>query len=268
MAFRNVRSSGGILGRRGPRAGDVLVPTVKKPRLSGEIESGDEVTVVDLSVWVTDVVVGSPSHSECGCRRDGWRRQDRTCSARVPVENVIALFENRESLYQGASEARIFNSFKRRWDATTLDRWHRLDVPDDSSVSTPGIASNAERRSPVIKKRYNMWSKPSVDLPSQTFEDLRIKEDFDIVVGCPDSEPAVLDLQECIEWTGQRDQLQNAFLAAVDKRLMHPGAETTELYISTIKISPGTWSFGRHAGMYFRSNWKIPESEGKVQWSP
>ncbi|KAK3814020.1 MAG: LOW QUALITY PROTEIN: hypothetical protein J3Q66DRAFT_370966 [Benniella sp.] len=86
-------------------------------------------------------------------------------------------------------EAKIFNSFKRRWDTATLDRE-------------------------------------------------RIKEFFDIVVECPDSEPAVLDLQECIEWTGQRDQLQNAFLAAVDKRLMHPGAETTdivEFYISTIK---------------------------------
>jgi anaphase-promoting complex subunit 2 len=46
------------------------------------------------------------------------------------------------------------------------------------------------------------------------FSDNRIKEFFDIVVECPDSEPAVLDLQECIEWTGQREQLQNAFLAA------------------------------------------------------
>ncbi|KAF9204009.1 Anaphase-promoting complex subunit 2 [Haplosporangium sp. Z 27] len=54
----------------------------------------------------------------------------------------------------------------------------------------------------------------------------------------PESTPAVLDLSTCIKWTGQRDQLQNAIVAAVEKRLLHPGAETAdiiEFYISTIK---------------------------------
>ncbi|KAF9349399.1 Anaphase-promoting complex subunit 2 [Mortierella sp. NVP85] len=112
-------------------------------------------------------------------------------------------------------EAKIFNSFKRRWDTATLDRGD-----------------------PITKKRYKMWSSRLLFYFHKTFGDLRIKEFFDIVVECPDSEPAVLDLQECIEWTGQREQLQNAFLATIDKRLMHPGAETTdivEFYISTIK---------------------------------
>ncbi|KAF9171683.1 Anaphase-promoting complex subunit 2 [Mortierella sp. AD011] len=65
-----------------------------------------------------------------------------------------------------------------------------------------------------------------------------IKEFFDIIVEHPDSTPAVLDLSTCIKWTGQRDQLQNAIVAAVEKRLLHPGAETgdiIEFYISTIK---------------------------------
>ncbi|KAF8937483.1 Anaphase-promoting complex subunit 2 [Dissophora ornata] len=66
----------------------------------------------------------------------------------------------------------------------------------------------------------------------------RIKEFFNIIVECPDSKPAVHDLKACIEWSGQREQLQNAILMAMEKRLLHPGAETTdiiEFYICTIK---------------------------------
>ncbi|KAG0279231.1 Anaphase-promoting complex subunit 2 [Linnemannia exigua] len=57
-------------------------------------------------------------------------------------------------------------------------------------------------------------------------------------VECPESTPAVNDLKTCIEWTGQREQLQVSILAAMDKRLLHPGAETKniiEFYIYAIK---------------------------------
>lgn len=95
----------------------------------------------------------------------------------------------------------------------------------------------------------------------------RIKEFFDIIVECPKSEPAVKDLKMCIGWTGQREQLQKAILAEyallsfylcrkviygiltcfstvnilwfrMNKRLLHPGAETHDLiefYICAIK---------------------------------
>lgn len=42
----------------------------------------------------------------------------------------------------------------------------------------------------------------------------RISEFFDIIVECPESTPAVNDLKTCVEWTGQREQLQVSILAA------------------------------------------------------
>ncbi|KAG0364779.1 Anaphase-promoting complex subunit 2, partial [Gamsiella multidivaricata] len=112
-------------------------------------------------------------------------------------------------------ESKILTSFKKRWSVATL-----------------------ESEDPTGRKRYKMWASRLEFYFFKTFGDVRIKEFFDIIVECPDSKPAVLDLKTCIEWTGQRDQLQNAILAAMEKRLLHPGAETTdiiEFYICTIK---------------------------------
>ncbi|KAK3837517.1 MAG: anaphase promoting complex subunit 2 [Linnemannia gamsii] len=83
-----------------------------------------------------------------------------------------------------------------------------------------------------------MWASRLEFYFFKTFGDLRISEFFDIIVECPESTPAVNDLKTCIEWTGQREQLQVSIFAAMDKRLLHPGAETKniiEFYIYAIK---------------------------------
>ncbi|ORZ23771.1 hypothetical protein BCR41DRAFT_245908 [Lobosporangium transversale] len=90
----------------------------------------------------------------------------------------------------------------------------------------------------AASKRYKVWASTLEFYFFKTFGDLRTKEIFDIIVEHPVTSPAILDLKTCINWTGQREQLQNAILVAIDKRLLHPGAKTTdiiEFYICAIR---------------------------------
>ncbi|KAG0002051.1 Anaphase-promoting complex subunit 2 [Entomortierella chlamydospora] len=135
-------------------------------------------------------------------------------------------------------ERKIFGSFKKEWRMPTLDRgkdWMSYVV---LPFLRHTLLPKKDQEDTTGRKRYKMWASRLEFYFFKTFGDLRIKEFFDIIVEHPDSTPAVLDLSTCIKWTGQRDQLQNAIVAAVEKRLLHPGAETgdiIEFYISTIK---------------------------------
>ncbi|KAG0038271.1 hypothetical protein BGZ82_000641 [Podila clonocystis] len=111
-------------------------------------------------------------------------------------------------------EAKILDSFQAKWDVPTLESGKEWMI----HVVLPFL-----RLTLLPKKDHSMRERHEI---------------FDIIVECPKSEPAVKDLKMCIGWTGQREQLQKAILAEMDKRLLHPGAEThdlVEFYICAIK---------------------------------
>ncbi|KDQ20938.1 hypothetical protein BOTBODRAFT_142345 [Botryobasidium botryosum FD-172 SS1] len=68
--------------------------------------------------------------------------------------------------------------------------------------------------------------------------DLRTNEIFDIIVNYPNSMSAVLDLKECLSRTDQRAKFVQALRKFNTRRLLHHGAETSnilEQYINTIR---------------------------------
>ena len=68
---------------------------------------------------------------------------------------------------------------------------------------------------------------------------MRTEELFDIVVEYPDSSPAILDLKECLRQTGNLAKLVEQFRAAVEARLLHPAAATSDIltqYISMVRV--------------------------------
>jgi anaphase-promoting complex subunit 2 len=68
---------------------------------------------------------------------------------------------------------------------------------------------------------------------------VRLLEIFEMVTFFPDSMPAVLELRHVLELTGMHQDLQQALRDSLVRRLMHPGADTSQLidvYISTIKV--------------------------------
>ncbi|XP_076900275.1 anaphase-promoting complex subunit 2-like isoform X1 [Bidens hawaiensis] len=72
----------------------------------------------------------------------------------------------------------------------------------------------------------------------ETLQDLRIAKLFEIIVDYPDSSPAIEDLKQCLEYTGQHSKLVNSFISALRYRLLTAGASTNDIlhqYVSTIK---------------------------------
>ncbi|KAF5777096.1 putative cullin, anaphase-promoting complex subunit 2, cullin domain superfamily [Helianthus annuus] len=72
----------------------------------------------------------------------------------------------------------------------------------------------------------------------ETLQDLRIAKLFEIIVDYPDSAPAIEDLKQCLEYTGQHTKLVDSFISALRYRLLTAGASTNDIlhqYVSTIK---------------------------------
>ncbi|XP_031558383.1 anaphase-promoting complex subunit 2-like [Actinia tenebrosa] len=112
------------------------------------------------------------------------------------------------------------------WMETELFRWlssiiHNQDKSEHSNLMS------LDSWKPRLK--YFMY---------KTFADLRIGELFNIIVEFPESMPAIQDLKECLDLTDQRSQLVNSLRSVFEKRLLHPGANTSVIltqYVSAIK---------------------------------
>ncbi|KAL9188455.1 hypothetical protein ACHAXT_006833 [Thalassiosira profunda] len=85
------------------------------------------------------------------------------------------------------------------------------------------------------------WEAQLEYVASECFVHVRMKELFDLVTEYPDSLPAVRELTVALDRTGRLcyQSLANEWRNALKARLLHPGAETTqiiEVYINTIKV--------------------------------
>lgn len=72
----------------------------------------------------------------------------------------------------------------------------------------------------------------------EKLQDLRIGKLFEIIVDYPDSSPAIEDLKQCLEYTGQHSKLVDSFISSLRYRLLTAGASTNDIlhqYVSTIK---------------------------------
>ncbi|XP_010523470.1 PREDICTED: anaphase-promoting complex subunit 2 [Tarenaya hassleriana] len=72
----------------------------------------------------------------------------------------------------------------------------------------------------------------------ETLQDLRIAKLFEIIVDYPESSPAIEDLKQCLEYTGQHSKLVESFISSLKYRLLTAGASTNDIlhqYVSTIK---------------------------------
>lgn len=82
------------------------------------------------------------------------------------------------------------------------------------------------------------WQMRLEYLAYETLQDLRIAKLFEIIVDYPDSSPAIEDLKQCLEYTGQHSKLVDLFISALRYRLLTAGASTNDIlhqYVSTIK---------------------------------
>ncbi|KAL0907306.1 hypothetical protein M5K25_021706 [Dendrobium thyrsiflorum] len=106
---------------------------------------------------------------------------------------------------------------------------------------------------PISPLASRPLSYPGIDAPSEglvrwqlrleyfayeKLQDLRIGKLFEIIVDYPDSSPAIEDLKQCLEYTGQHSKLVDSFISSLRYRLLTAGASTNDIlhqYVSTIK---------------------------------
>ncbi|XP_071733972.1 anaphase-promoting complex subunit 2 [Rutidosis leptorrhynchoides] len=109
-----------------------------------------------------------------------------------------------------------------------------------SSTKSPLASSPSSCYSGAGKpsERIVRWQLGLEYFAYETLQDLRIAKLFEIIVDYPDSAPAIEDLKQCLEYTGQHSKLVDSFISALRYRLLTAGASTNDIlhqYVSTIK---------------------------------
>ncbi|XP_050236525.1 anaphase-promoting complex subunit 2 isoform X2 [Mercurialis annua] len=143
----------------------------------------------------------------------------------------------------------VLESIKEWIQAVPLQFLHALLAYLGDSVSSVGPSHSL--KSPLASSPSSCY--PGTKAPSEglvrwqlrleyfayeTLQDLRIAKLFEIIVDYPDSSPAIEDLKQCLEYTGQHSKLVDSFISALKYRLLTAGASTNDIlhqYVSTIK---------------------------------
>ncbi|XP_065860476.1 anaphase-promoting complex subunit 2 [Euphorbia lathyris] len=142
--------------------------------------------------------------------------------------------------------ASVLESIKEWIKAVPLQFLHALlAYLGDSVSSSPGrnspLASHPSSNHPETNTPSEglvRWQLRLEYFAYETLQDLRIAKLFEIIVDYPDSSPAIEDLKQCLEYTGQHSKLVESFISALRYRLLTAGASTNDIlhqYVSTIK---------------------------------
>ncbi|XP_040378960.1 anaphase-promoting complex subunit 2 [Oryza brachyantha] len=137
----------------------------------------------------------------------------------------------------------------KKWiQAVPLKFLHALLTYLGDSVDNESVSSGL--KSPLASRPSSF---PGIGVPSEalvrwhmrleyfayeTLQDLRIGKLFEIIVDYPESSPAIEDLKQCLEYTGQHSKLVDSFISSLRYRLLTAGASTNDIlhqYVSTIK---------------------------------
>jgi len=121
-------------------------------------------------------------------------------------------------------------------DGSAQDAAMRVEGEDEEQGSD---LANPKASAPAGSlNQFGQWRARLELFMYETFTNLRISELFDIIIEFPESQPALLDLKDSLSKTHQYAHLVTELRAALQKRLLHAGANTSDIltqYISTIK---------------------------------
>lgn len=128
-----------------------------------------------------------------------------------------------QSTCRGNFESRFLDNLE-KWLTTTVMEWFRLLYKYDTGPET-----NTALRSLEDHLRYFLYD---------TYVMARVDQLFNIIIEFPESQAALEDLRDCLERTDLKSKVIHSLKSAMEKRLLHPGVETTQIltaYISAIK---------------------------------
>lgn len=124
---------------------------------------------------------------------------------------------------RGNFESRFLDSLE-KWLATTVMEWFRLLYKYDTGSETERALKSLEDH-----LQHFLYD---------TYVMARVDQLFNIIIEFPESQAALEDLKECLERTNLKLKVIHSLKSSMEKRLLHPGVETTQIltaYISAIK---------------------------------
>lgn len=128
-----------------------------------------------------------------------------------------------QSTCRGNFESRFLDNLE-KWLTTTVMEWFRLLYKYET-----GSETDAALRSLEDHLRYFLYD---------TYVMARVDQLFNIIIEFPESQAALEDLKDCLERTNLKSKVIHSLKSSMEKRLLHPGVETTQIltaYISAIK---------------------------------
>ncbi|CAH1272684.1 ANAPC2 [Branchiostoma lanceolatum] len=155
---------------------------------------------------------------------------------RVCGEAVTAIIHDRiqqhiQNTCQGEFESQFLLPLE-KWLNSKVLSWLHLVFK-----GTPGQTGEREV-SAKTQESLDRWQTRLLYFLYQTYGTLRISEMFDIIVEFPDSMSALEDLKVCLEKTDLRQTLVSSLRSAIGRRLLQPGATTSDVlsqYILLVK---------------------------------
>ncbi|GJU39095.1 hypothetical protein Tco_1192052 [Tanacetum coccineum] len=115
----------------------------------------------------------------------------------------------------------VLESIKEWIQAVPLQFLHELfdNLGDSISYFSPPIAksplASCTSSGDKLYERIIRWQLRLEYFAYETLQDLRITKLFEIIVDYPDSVPAIDDLKQCLEYTGQHSKLVDSFISSL-----------------------------------------------------
>ena len=98
------------------------------------------------------------------------------------------------------------------------------------SADTAGVACSEEINSTLASVRQRL-----AHFLYETYTKARIDQLWNIIIGFPESTPAVEDLRDCLERTDLRPILTQTLKKVFETKLLHLGVNTTDILTGTLK---------------------------------
>ena len=96
------------------------------------------------------------------------------------------------------------------------------------SADTAGVACSEEINSTLASFRQRL-----AHFLYETYTKARIDQLWNIIIGFPESQPAVEDLRDCLERTDLRPILTQTLKKVFETKLLHLGVNTTDILTGT-----------------------------------
>ncbi|KAF6001926.1 Anaphase-promoting complex subunit 2 [Cyanidiococcus yangmingshanensis] len=167
----------------------------------------------------------------------------------VSVQIYEAIEEQASKLAHGELCRSVATSML-TWVNRLIRPWLRAMQPDDveqqpSSSSRPWYDDASS------------WEKRVLYFTHEALLHARLQDLFDIIVEFPASNPALVDIRECLEHTDAFEEITQSLCNQLERRLLHPGASTSDILHHSVNTIQSLLQIEPHGFLLSRASKRL-----------